>query len=82
VKDFVDWYNNEHLHSGIKFVTPAQRHAGEDVAILINRKQVYLKAKRKHPERWSGETRNWDHINEVNLNPEKSKSDIKENKAA
>jgi len=50
--------------------------------ILINRKKVYQKAKLKHPERWSGEIRNWDHINEVNLNPEKSKSDIKENKAA
>lgn len=82
VKGFVDWYNNEHLHSGIKFVTPAQRHAGEDEAILLNRKKVYQKAKMKHPERWSGDTRNWEHIKEVNLNPEKSKSDIKENMAA
>lgn len=82
VKGFVGWYNNEHLHSGIKFVTPAQRHAGDDITILINRKSVYQKAKLTHPERWSGKTRNWDYINEVNLNPEKSKSDIKENKAA
>lgn len=82
VKGFVGWYNNEHLHSGIKFVTPAQRHAGEDITILINRISVYQKAKLAHPERWSGEIRNWDYINEVNLNPEKSKSDIKENKAA
>ncbi|PKH04525.1 IS3 family transposase, partial [Psychromonas sp. MB-3u-54] len=74
VKSFVGWYNKEHLHSGIKFVTPAQRHAGEDVAILIKRKNVYQKAKSAHPERWSGKTRNWDYINEVNLNPEKSKS--------
>jgi putative transposase len=82
VKGFVEWYNNEHLHSAIKFVTPAQRHAGEDITILINRKRVYQKAKIKHPERWSGDIRNWDYIDEVNLNPEKSKSDIKENKAA
>lgn len=82
VKSFVGWYNKEHLHSGIKFVTPAQRHAGEDVAISINRKNVHQKAKSAHPERWSGKTRNWDYINEVNLNPEKSKSETKENKVA
>nr|WP_157823178.1 hypothetical protein [Psychromonas sp. MB-3u-54] len=81
-QNIVGWYNKEHLHSGIKFVTPAQRHAGEDVAILINRKNVYQKAKSAHPERWSGKTRNWDYINEVNLNPEKSKSETKENKVA
>jgi hypothetical protein len=27
---FVQWYNHEHRHSGIRYVTPAQRHAGED----------------------------------------------------
>ena len=75
VNGFVDWYNNEHLHSSIKFVTPAQRHTGEDVAILKNRKNIYKKAKMKHPERWSGDTRNWDYIDEVNLNPEKIKQD-------
>jgi transposase InsO family protein len=37
VNGFVDWYNNRHLHSGIKFVTPADRHAGRDVEILIGR---------------------------------------------
>ena len=26
VSEFVDWYNNHHLHSGIKFVTPASKH--------------------------------------------------------
>jgi len=75
VNGFVNWYNNEHLHSSIKFVTPAQRHTGEDVAILKNRKRVYQKAKKEHPERWSGDTRNWDYIDEVNLNPEKIKQD-------
>ncbi|MGB5447125.1 MAG: hypothetical protein WBM99_16675 [Psychromonas sp.] len=82
VKGFLGWCDNEHLHSGIKFVTLAQRHAGKDVAILINRTNVYQKAKLAHPERWSGKTRNWDYINEVNLNPKKNKSDIKENKVA
>ena len=31
---FVAWYNEEHRHSQIRFVTPAQRHRGEDITIL------------------------------------------------
>ena len=31
---FVQWYNHEHRHSGIRYVTPAQRHAGEDGRLL------------------------------------------------
>lgn len=69
VATFVQWYNHEHHHSGIKYVTPAQRHQGEDKAILEQRKQVYEKAKKQHPERWSGETRNWEHEAKVKLNP-------------
>ena len=68
VKSFVDWYNNTHLHSGIKFVTPSQRHQGQDIKILSKRKKVYEKAKQKNPNRWSGATRNWNFIEEVFLN--------------
>ena len=82
VKDFEQWYNHEHRHSGIKFVTLEQRHSGKDVAILANRKQVYLNAKAENPSRWTGEIKNWDYIEEVNLNPEKGKTEINENKAA
>lgn len=82
VQEFVDWYNNEHRHSAIKFVTPAQRHAGEDIQILANRERVYLKAKAENPLRWSGDIRNWTPIKEVNLNPEKQKMEREENKAA
>lgn len=60
VQLFVDWYNYEHLHSAINFVTPEQRHRGLDVEILAQRKQVYEQAKSNHPERWSGDIRNWD----------------------
>lgn len=69
VATFVDWYNDCHRHSGIKYVTPAQRHNGEDVVILEQRKYVYEEAKKQHPERWSGKTRNWDHESLVRLNP-------------
>ena len=71
VKSFVQWYNHEHRHSRIKFVTPAQRHKGEDKAILAKRRELYTKAKEKHPNRWSKSIRNWDEIGDVALNPEK-----------
>jgi len=72
VADFVQWYNFEHRHSAIRFVTPAQRHAGLDVKILQQRQAVYERAKAENPERWSGKTRNWDPIQTVSLNPDKS----------
>jgi transposase InsO family protein len=68
VKKFVYWYNNVHLHSGIKYVTPASRHAMIDNEILENRKKVYEEAKLKNPNRWSRKTRNWDMIKKVYLN--------------
>jgi transposase InsO family protein len=49
VVTFVHWYNEEHLHSGISFVTPSSRHAGLDVEILKQRETVYAEAKRKNP---------------------------------
>lgn len=82
VQSFVDWYNGEHLHSSIKYVTPEQRHNGEDIAVLAARDEVYRQARKRTPNRWSGETRNWKHIVEVYLNPEKQKIAEKENKAA
>lgn len=68
---FVLWYNTEHLHSGIKFVTPKSRHSGKDEEILKNRHAVYEKAKAANPSRWSGDTRNWSMITAVRLNPGK-----------
>lgn len=69
---FVHWYNLEHRHSGIRYVTPAQRHAGQDHEILRARHQIYTLAREKHPRRWSGATRNWSHIDTVTLNPERT----------
>jgi transposase InsO family protein len=68
VQKFVKWYNEEHKHSGIKFVTPSQRHSGQEVTILKNRKDIYEKAKSENPNRWSKETRNWNPIEKVYLN--------------
>ena len=71
VLEFVHWYNHEHHHSAIRFVTPAKRHRNEDTNILAKRHAVYQKAKENHPERWAGETRNWQPIGPVFLNPNK-----------
>ena len=66
---FVRWYNGEHLHSGIRFVTPQARHAGRAEAILARRHRVYEAARARRPERWSGRTRNWTPVDVVRLNP-------------
>ncbi len=71
VETFVSWYNTEHLHSGIKFVTPKSRHNGDDELILKNRHAVYERAKAVSPLRWSRQTRNWSKIEIVRLNPGK-----------
>lgn len=68
VRDFVTWYNTEHLHSAIKFVTPTDRHTGLDGAILANRARVYKEAREGNPERWSGACRDWTPAGEVVLN--------------
>jgi len=77
VAKFMQWYNYEHAHSKIQFVTPAQRHNGDEYEILSQRERVYALAKSKHPERWSGPTRNWTPIGPVTLNPLKQLSSEK-----
>jgi transposase InsO family protein len=67
---FVNWYNNEHLHSALKFVTPHQRHTGQDLTILENRKKTYQIAKKRNPSRWSKNIRNWNLPSMVILNPD------------
>ena len=81
VKNFVAWYNTQHLHSQIGFITPNQKHEGLDTELMANRKKVYTEAKQKKPERWSKDIRNWESPNEVYLNPDKQENRIK-NKVA
>ena len=77
-KIFVNSYRYEHHHSGIKFLTPAERHEGKSEEILNNRHKVYEAAKAAHPERWNGRsTRDWTNINEAHLNPDKDYSETK-----
>ncbi len=73
VTQLVEWYNHEHRHSAIGFVTPVQRHEGLDEQLLTNRKAVYEAAYAKNPQRWSGSTRNWQRVEAAHLNPDKVK---------
>ena len=68
VADFVRWYNVDHRHSGIRYVSPTQRRAGEDQKILAARHALYSEARQLNPARWSGNTRNWSPIGAVTLN--------------
>ena len=71
---FVKWYNHEHLHSGIKFVTPSQRHHYEDKELLAKRALVYQEAALQYASRFRGKLRSWSYIEEVVLNRYKSKN--------
>jgi transposase InsO family protein len=73
VDGFVSWYNTEHLHSEIRFVTPDDRHYGCESEILKKRERVYRQAQQRNPNRWTGSIRNWKPIEMVQLNPEKKR---------
>jgi len=82
VTRFVAWYNHNHQHSSIGFVTPAARHAGDDVAILAARRDTYARARARHPERWPRHTRPWKRPGTVTLNPEARKAEASCNQLA
>ncbi len=67
---FVHWYNTEHRHSALRYVTPVQRHSGQAIAILTHRLAVYEHAKQQHPERWAGGIRDFSLPKTVQLNPD------------
>jgi transposase InsO family protein len=77
VNRFVVWYNDEHRHSSIGFVTPGQRHRGDDVLILQKRAAIYKAARNRNPQRWSRACRSFKRIGSVALNPRKAHADEK-----
>lgn len=68
VKGFVEWYNN-HMHSGLGYVTPNQRHQGQDEAIRVKRRNIYLNAQKENPIRWSKKPHSWPAPPLAHLNP-------------
>ena len=79
VNVFVHWYNEEHRHSAIHFVTPSSRHAGRDGETLHKRDLLYAAAKASNPRRWTGQTRNWKSIKSVWFNPDRPENGMKLN---
>ncbi|WP_416221768.1 IS3 family transposase [Shewanella sp. YLB-07] len=71
VETFVSWYNNEHKHSKLNFVSPGVRHKMQDQKVLSKRKRVLEDARVRNPKRWPNGIRNCDAIGEVMLNPDK-----------
>ncbi len=76
VLTFARWYNHKHKHSGLKFVSPIERHEGRDGKIMQQRERVYAAAKARHPNRWSGGTRSWVLPTFVCLNPEREQTKL------
>lgn len=79
---FVTWYNTEHRHSALAFVTPEQRHRGDDRAILGRRRQLYAAAREQHPLRWKRHTRPWIAPGQVWLNPPPKAEEREQKKVA
>ena len=73
---FVDCYNHQYRHSGIRFVTPSQRHSGEAVEISRHRARVYEQARQMYPRRWSRTTRCWIQPEVVWTNPPPLENDM------
>lgn len=53
-RKFFPWYNHEHRHSGIAYLTPADMHFGRGEQVLKDRHDVMLEAYAAHPERFVG----------------------------
>jgi len=51
---FFRWYNGEHYHSGIGFLTPEAVHYGNAEQIIKERQAVLLAAYEKYPKRFKG----------------------------
>jgi putative transposase len=70
--EFVYWYNTEHLHSTIGYVTPEQMRNGQAEAIFEQRNSTMRQAQIRYPERWGTRSvKHWNVLREVVLNPDK-----------
>jgi len=78
VARFVDWYNDTHRHSAIRYVTPDERHFGLEQEVLARRHQLYERARKSNPQRWARKTRDWTPIGTVILNPEQAPRSVVE----
>lgn len=83
VLKFRRWYNYEHKHSKLRFVTPHQRHTGQDKNILAQRQARLESAKAANPMRWGKrDVRNCKPVGPTTLNPEKEPTKKNEKQVA
>jgi len=54
---FFVWYNTEHLHSGLDYLTPAQVHSGEHLEVFARRNAQLEEHRRLHPQRHGGKAK-------------------------
>lgn len=57
--DFVHWYNTEHRHCGIGYITPNARHEGRTPQIMSRGNEVLTEARQAYPERWPNGQMHW-----------------------
>ncbi|MGH9199419.1 MAG: integrase core domain-containing protein, partial [Acidimicrobiia bacterium] len=76
---FFSWYNNEHRHSGIAYLTPAQVHSGKAQEMLDARHRVMSKAATLNPERFvHGLPKRVDTPSAVWINPPREKISLQD----
>ena len=81
--NFVNWYNTEHRHSAIGYVTPAQRKSGEYKEIFKKRNATMADARLLYPERWGNRIRVWKANEESYLKPsDETKERVNQKSAA
>lgn len=72
-RGFFPWYNHEHHHSALAYLTPAQVHRGRTEEVLRAHEQTLMRAWQAHPERFvNGPPRVQRPPSEVWINPPKS----------
>ncbi len=67
---FTRWYNLEHKPAVLSMLLRMNAIA-ELMQNTGSQKKVYREARKRHPERWSKQLRDWELIQAVYLNPEK-----------
>jgi transposase InsO family protein len=69
---FVHWYNFQHLHTSIGYITPMEKREGADVHLFKKRNETVEAARQQNPDRWGKRApRKWESDNVVVLNPGK-----------
>jgi transposase InsO family protein len=67
-QNYYEEYNFTHRHSGIQFITPGERHYGEETKIMDQRNEIIDNFRVKNPHRYSSRAKVFRPIIEVKIN--------------